>query len=130
MIEGIAGEFRRGRLVRIEAPDEDDREFLAGFLARDRGAARLGEVALVDNSSRVGAAGARLLHDAPGRERRGPHRVRARLRRPRGPGAPAANRSVVHLDVMVGAPEMDVEAVDGRGRTVTIIADGSFAPGL
>ena len=57
MIYGIAGEFRRGRLVRIEADDEGDREFLAGYLARDRGASRLGELALVDNSSRVGAAG-------------------------------------------------------------------------
>ena len=38
VIKGIAGEFRRGRLVRIEADGDDDREFLAAYLARDRGA--------------------------------------------------------------------------------------------
>ena len=31
---------------------------------------------------------------------------------------------------MIGSPEMDVEAVDAKGKTITIIADGSFAAGL
>jgi hypothetical protein len=37
---------------------------------------------------------------------------------------------VVHLDVMIGAPEMDVEATDGAGKSVTIISDGAFSEGL
>ncbi len=47
VIEGIAGEFRRGRLSRIEATRGSDRDLLAATFATDRGAGRLGEVALV-----------------------------------------------------------------------------------
>ena len=46
------------------------------------------------------------------------------------PAGPAVNKSVIHVDVMIGSPEMDVEAVDGKGRTLPMIADGSFASGL
>ena len=31
---------------------------------------------------------------------------------------------------MIGSPEMDVEAVDAKGKSVTIISDGTFAAGL
>ncbi|MDX6536114.1 MAG: aminopeptidase, partial [Gaiellales bacterium] len=55
-LDGIHGEFRRGRLVRIEASRPEESEFLQAYLARDAGAGRLGEVALVDGKSRVGAA--------------------------------------------------------------------------
>ena len=48
----------------------------------------------------------------------------------RAPGAATPNRSVVHIDVMIGSPEMDVEAVDASGNRVTLIAGGSFAAGL
>jgi len=48
----------------------------------------------------------------------------------RAPGAPPVNRSVVHLDVMIGSPEMDVEATDATGKRVTIISDGAFSDGL
>jgi aminopeptidase len=130
MIEGIAGEFRRGRLVRIEAEGDDDREFLASFLARDRRAARLGEVALVDNSSRIGAAGRSYFTTLLDENAAAHIAFGQGFGDTREPGAPPVNRSVVHLDVMIGAPDMDVEAVDGRGRTVSIISDGSFAPGL
>jgi aminopeptidase len=112
MISGIAGEFRRGRLVRVEADDEGDREFLAGYLARDRGASRLGELALVDNTSAAHIAFGLGFGDC------------------RAPGAPPVNRSVVHLDVMIGSPEMDVEATDAKGKSVTIISDGAFSDGL
>jgi aminopeptidase len=130
MIDGIAGEFRRGRLVRIEAEADDDREFLASYLARDRGAGRLGELALVDNGSRVGAAGRPYFTTLLDENAAAHIAFGQGFDDTREPGAPAVNRSSVHLDVMIGAPDMDVEGVDGRGRTMTIIADGSFAPGL
>ena len=57
LIDGIAGEFRGGRLVRLDAKRKADREFLAGFLFSIDNADRLGEVALVDSSSRIGRAG-------------------------------------------------------------------------
>lgn len=130
VIEGIAGEFRRGRLVRLEATDEGDREFLAGYLARDRGASRLGELALVDSSSRVGAAGRPYFTTLLDENAAAHIAFGLGFGDCRAPGTPAPNRSVVHLDVMIGAPEMDVEATDARGRTIAIIADGAFAAGL
>ncbi len=130
VIEGIAGEFRGGRLVRIEAADEGDREFLAGYLARDRGAGRLGELALVDGSSRVGAAGRPYFTTLLDENAAAHIAFGLGFADCRAPGAPPPNRSVVHLDVMIGSPEMDVEAVDARGKRVALIAGGSFAAGL
>ena len=54
IIRGLEVEFRsRARAVRIDA--EEDAEVLRGYAARDEGAARLGEVALVDGEGRIGA---------------------------------------------------------------------------
>jgi aminopeptidase len=130
VINGIAGEFRRGRLVRIEADDDDDREFLAAYFARDRGAGRLGEIALVDSGSRVGAAG-RPYFTTLLDENAATHIALGQgFDDTRAPAAAAVNRSVVHLDVMIGSPDMDVDAVAAGGRTLAIIADGNFASGL
>ena len=116
--------------MRIEADDEGDREFLAGYLARDRGASRLGELALVDNSSRVGAAGRPYFTTLLDENAAAHIAFGLGFGDCRAPGAPPVNRSVVHLDVMIGSPEMDVEATDATGKSVTIISDGAFADGL
>ena len=130
VIEGIAGEFRRGRLVRLEATADEDREFLAAYLARDRGAGRLGEVALLDTTSRVGAAGRPYFTTLLDENAAAHIAFGLGFGDTREPGAEAVNRSGIHLDVMIGAPEMDVEAVDARGRKVTLISGGLFAEGL
>jgi aminopeptidase len=130
VITGIAGEFRRGRLVRIEADGDDAREFLASYLARDRGAGRLGELALVDDSSRVGAARRPYFTTLLDENAAAHIAFGLGFGDTRGPGGPAVNRSVIHIDVMIGSPEMRVDAVDGKGRKLTIISDGSFAGGL
>ncbi len=57
LIHGIRGEFSKGRLVRLEADSDDDRDFVATFIDTDRAGRRLGEVALVDASSRIGQSG-------------------------------------------------------------------------
>src|SRR5258707_500250 len=57
MIEGLAGEFRGGRLVRLKAKRESDRDWLARYLAATENADRLGEIALVDATSRIGQTG-------------------------------------------------------------------------
>uniref|UniRef100_UPI00356A315C aminopeptidase n=1 Tax=Paraconexibacter sp. TaxID=2949640 RepID=UPI00356A315C len=53
IIRGLEVEFRGGRAVRIDA--QENAEVLRGFAARDDGACRLGEVALVDGDGRIGA---------------------------------------------------------------------------
>ena len=57
VIEELAGEFRGGRLVRLKAKRDADRDWLARYLAAIPNADRLGEIALVDSSSRIGQTG-------------------------------------------------------------------------
>jgi aminopeptidase len=130
VINGIAGEFRGGRLVRLEAEGDDDHEFLASYFARDSGAGRLGELALVDIGSRVGAAGRPYFTTLLDENAATHMAFGLGFGDTRGPGGPAVNKSVIHIDVMIGAPEMDIDAVDGKGHQLPIIADGSFASGL
>ena len=52
IIRGLEVEFRDGRAVRIDADEGAD--VLRGYAARDEGASRLGEVALVDGDGRIG----------------------------------------------------------------------------
>ncbi len=55
IIRGLEVEFREGRAVRIDA--DENAEVLRGYAAKDEGAARLGEVALVDREGRIGKLG-------------------------------------------------------------------------
>ena len=125
VIEGIAGEFRRGRLTRIEAARDADRDLLAATFATDRGAGRLGEVALVDGGSRIGRAG-RIYEDTLFDENAAAHIAFgegfADTRRDGG----AINRSRVHLDVMIGSREVEVTGLGARGRRVPLIRDGEW----
>jgi aminopeptidase len=129
-IAGIAGEFRRGRLVRLEAASDDDRDFLAAFLDSDRGARRLGEVALVDSSSRIGATG-RTYYTTLIDENATAHiafgsgfgiaRARVPGRRPE-----PFNHSSLHLDVMIGTQDTEATGIQRGGRRVPLIADGAW----
>ncbi|HEY1478583.1 MAG TPA: aminopeptidase [Gaiellales bacterium] len=127
-IDGIRGEFRRGRLVRIEADRPDDASFLEASFARDRNAGRLGEVALVDGQSRVGAAGrgyATTLLD----ENAASHiALGCGFSFTRDPGAARENRSGVHVDVMIGRPELEVRGRDAKGQTFDVLVDGVLLP--
>jgi aminopeptidase len=59
LIEGLRGEFRGGKLVRLEADKKDDRDFVAAYIDSDPAGKgrKLGEVALVDATSRIGQSG-------------------------------------------------------------------------
>lgn len=125
VIEGIHGAFARGRLVAIGADRDRDGELLERTFATDRGAGRLGEVALVDAASRIGRAGRvygeTLLdenaasHIAFGNGFGGTRSAGGRI-----------NRSVIHVDVMIGSGEVSVHGVDNAGRTSPVIVDGEW----
>ena len=131
VIDGIAGEFRRGRLVRLEASRDDDRDFLAAALDTDPGARRLGEVALVDRSSRIGLARrtyANTLID----ENAAAHIAfgfafqQTRLPDPATPGRRGLNRSDLHLDVMIGTDDFEATGWTADGREVPLLVDGTW----
>jgi aminopeptidase len=125
LIHGLRGEFSNGRLVRLEADSEDDRDFVAAFIDTDRMGRRLGEVALVDASSRIGQAG-RIYYNTLLDENAAAHFAfgsgfgGTRSETP----ARAVNRSTIHLDVMIGSPELEATGINGRNRRIPLIREG------
>ena len=77
VITGLRVRFEGRRAVAIDA--DENAGTLRTLAARDEGAARLGEVALVDRESRIGQLGRVFSNTLRGRERRQPHRHRDRL---------------------------------------------------
>jgi aminopeptidase len=126
VIEGIEGEFRGGRLVRLDAAEDEDRDLLASFLDGDSNARRLGEVALVDASSRVGQSDriyATTLIDENAAAHIG---FGLGFKQTRGRGSRArVNTSSLHLDVMIGTDDFEAIGFAGR-RRVPLLTDGEW----
>jgi aminopeptidase len=125
LLEGLRGEFRGGRLVRLEGKDGAG-DYLREYLAGARNADRLGEIALVDASSRIGAA-KRIYFNALIDENAVTHMAFgsgfASTRPPEARGR-GVNRSELHLDVMLGSDELEATGVRAGGRRVELIRDG------
>ena len=125
LIHGLRGEFSKGRLVRLEADSDDDRDFVASFIDTDRMGRRLGEVALVDASSRIGETG-RIYYNTLLDENAAAHIAfgsgfgGTRSETP----ARGLNHSTIHLDVMIGGPELEATGFDARGRRIPLIHEG------
>jgi aminopeptidase len=123
-IVGIHGRFSGGRLVEIGADNDDDRSYLASYTSRDRGAGRLGEVALVDATSRIGATG-RTYGITLLDENAASHiAFGSGYSSTRHPDGARVNDSQIHVDVMIGAPEMEVTGYTMAGQPVPIVRDG------
>ena len=127
LIEGLRGEFRGGTLVRLDAANAKDRDFVAAYLDGDpKGRGRkLGEVALVDATSRIGQSGRTYFHTLLDENAAahiafgggfGGTRTGAR--------AIGLNRASAHLDVMIGGPDFEATGVTPAGKRIPVIADG------
>ena len=126
LIHGINGEFRNGRLVRIDAATKEDRDFLSAYIDSDPSGngRRLGEVALVDATSRVGQSG-RTYFDTLMDENAAAHiAFGAGFSGTRDGSTRGLNRSTIHLDVMIGGPDFEVTGITARGRRLPVIAGG------
>jgi aminopeptidase len=127
LIQGLSGEFSNGRLVRLDADSEAERDFVAAYLDTDRGGRRLGEVALVDTSSRIGQTG-RIYYNTLLDENAAAHIAfgsgfgGTRTESP----ARGVNRSTIHLDVMIGSPELEATGFNARGRRIPLIHEGAW----
>jgi aminopeptidase len=132
MFDRIRMAFAGGRLTRVEAKTAAQRDFLAAYFARDRGAGRLGEIALVDRASRIGQAG-RVYHttlldeNAVAHVALGSAYAATRVPDPDAKGDRGLNRSRIHVDVMIGSDELDVFGVTASGRQVPVIEAGTWA---
>ena len=126
ILEGIRVEFEGGRAVKVDA--EKGAEALRAVVAKDEGAARLGELALVDGEGRIGPLETVFLdtlidenaasHMALGQGYESPVEDEADRER--------VNKSRVHVDFMIGSPEIDVDGLDRDGNAVPVLRQGAW----
>jgi aminopeptidase len=123
-ITGLRVRFEGGRVVQLDA--EENADVLRGLVARDDGAARLGELALVDREGRIGPLGT-VFFDTLLDENAASHIAL-------GAGyqagvdddddRPRVNTSEIHVDFMIGSDEVDVTGVTGAGEDVALLRGG------
>ena len=125
IVQGLEVRFGAGRVVEISGTD--GQEILRGRAAIDDGAARLGEVALVDRESRIGLLGTTFLetlldenavsHIALGDGDPGLVDEEDRSR---------VNESAIHIDFMIGSDEVDVTGITNDGTRVPVLRGGTW----
>jgi aminopeptidase len=125
IIRGLTVEFEGGRAVRIDA--EDGADVLRGYAARDEGAARLGEVALVDREGRIGALDT-VFFDTLLDENAASHVALGHAYdvTVTGDDRERMNHSTIHVDFMIGGPGVDVDGVTAGGEPVSVLRDGAW----
>ena len=126
-VNGLRVRFEHGRAVAIDA--DEGAPLLRELLRRDADAVRLGEVALVDASGRIGPLGT-VFHDTLLDENAASHIAF-------GTGfvslaqdeasAQRINSSAVHTDFMIGGRDVNVTGTTRDGREVPVLMDSRWA---
>ena len=126
MITGLQVRFEHGRAVEIEA--DQGAGTLRALSGRDPGGARLGEVALVDREGRIGPLKT-VFFDTLLDENAASHIAL-------GQGYDAAvdgkddlrrvNHSEIHIDFMIGSPELDVTGLGANGEEIPLLRDATW----
>lgn len=127
VVEGLRVRFAGGRAVQIDA--DRGAEVLRRRAATDEGAARLGEVALVDGSGRIGPLGT-VFFDTLLDENAASH-IALGAGYPKGATPDMAGRindSEIHIDFMIGGPDVTVTGVTAAGDELVVLRDGAWFP--
>jgi aminopeptidase len=127
LVEGLTVRFDGGRAVEIGATR--GAETLRTMVEQDPGAARLGEVALVDREGRIGPLGT-VFYDTLLDENAASHvalgtgfqfAVETEADRAR------VNESQIHVDFMIGGDDVDVTGLTADGTRVPVLRGGAWA---
>ena len=126
VVSGIRVTFENGRAVSIDADQGADA--LRSAASSDEGASRLGEIALVDGLGRIGALETTFFdtlidenaasHIALGNGYNHPVEDEAEKER--------INASRVHIDFMIGSPELAVDGLTRDGDVVPVLREGAW----
>jgi aminopeptidase len=124
-IEGLTVGFEGGRAVRIDADKGAD--VLRSMAAHDDGAARLGEVALVDGSGRIGPLET-VFYDTLLDENAASHVALGQsfAFALGAEDAARANESMIHVDFMIGGDDVDVTGLAADGARVPVLRGGAW----
>jgi aminopeptidase len=134
LIDGIAVRFEEGCIVAAKAARGE--EVLNKVLDTDEGARRLGEVALVPHSSPISKSGLLFFntlfdenaacHIALGQcyskcfvdgEKLTPEQIAAQ----------GGNKSLIHIDWMIGSDQTDIDGIHAGGRRLPVFRKGEWA---
>jgi aminopeptidase len=121
IINGLTVRFEAGRAIQIDAEDSGA-ETLRALIDQDDGGARLGEVALVDREGRIGPLGT-VFYDTLLDENATSHIALGSAYDTAVAEADLGrlNRSSIHVDFMVGGPEVDVTGIKENGERVPVL---------
>jgi aminopeptidase len=122
IIDGLSVRFEGGRAVEIDA--DSGAETLRALTGLDDGAARLGEVALVDWEGRIGPLQT-VFYDTLLDENAASHLAlgSAYDKSVSEEDRDRLNRSGIHIDFMVGSPEVQVTGITREGERVPLLRD-------
>jgi len=126
VVDGMRVRFEGGRVVEIDADTAGGT--MRTIIERDSGAARLGEVALVDREGRIGALDT-IFYDTLLDENAASHIAL-------GAGFPfvidrdedrgRVNDSQIHIDFMIGSDDVAVSGVTRDGEHVPVLRGGAW----
>jgi aminopeptidase len=134
LIDGIAVRFEQGRIVEAKASRGQD--VLAKVLDTDEGSRRLGEVALVPHSSPISKSGL-LFFNTLFDENAACHIalgqcyskcfVNGASLTPEEIAAQGGNKSLIHIDWMIGSGQIDIDGVRADGERTPVFRKGEWA---
>ena len=134
LIDGIQMRFEDGRIVEAKATRGE--EVLNNVLNTDEGSRRLGEVALVPHSSPISKSGL-LFYNTLFDENAACHIALGQCYSKcfvdggnltqEQIAAQGGNKSLIHIDWMIGSDQIDIDGVHTDGRRVAVFRKGEWA---
>jgi aminopeptidase len=125
VVENLRVQFEDGRVVSIEA--DAGAEALRARCAKDEGASRLGEVALVDREGRIGKTGTVFFNTLLDENAASHLALGNAYATTVGPeDRHRINSSAIHIDFMIGSDDVAVTGVKADGTAVPVLRGGRW----